>query len=85
MLRRFACAALVCALLVPVQAGAEQGRARQSLERKPPLAGYVGNRKSRIYHNSACRYFTCKNCTVRFSSPDEARKRGFVACKICGG
>ncbi len=46
---------------------------------------YIGNAQSKKYHNSSCRYFTCKNCTVVLSGPAEARKRGFAACKICGG
>ena len=44
-----------------------------------------GNAKSRIYHNSSCRYYTCRNCTVVFASAQEARAAGFRACKICGG
>ncbi len=46
---------------------------------------YVGNADSKIYHNSSCRYFDCKACTVRLSSPQEARQKGFRACKICKG
>lgn len=49
-------------------------------------AGEVhGNAYSRIYHNSGCRYYMCKNCTVVFASAAEAQKAGFRACKICGG
>ena len=46
---------------------------------------YSGNPKSMKYHNSGCRYFSCKACTVRLSSPEEAKAKGFVACKHCGG
>lgn len=46
---------------------------------------YVGNVKSGVYHNSGCRHFTCKNCVVRFSSAEEARKKGYRPCKTCGG
>ncbi len=46
---------------------------------------YMGNHKSGIYHNSSCRYYDCKNCTVVLKSREEARRLGFRACKICGG
>lgn len=49
-------------------------------------AGEVhGNVKSRIYHNSSCRYYFCRNCTAIFASAQEARADGFRACQICGG
>lgn len=46
---------------------------------------YHGNARSRIYHNSSCRYYDCRNCTVVFSSAKAARAAGFRACKACGG
>lgn len=46
---------------------------------------YVGNAESGIYHNSGCKYFTCKKCTVKLASPKEAAAKGFKACKVCGG
>ncbi len=44
-----------------------------------------GNAKSRIYHNSSCRYYTCRNCTVVFAADQEARAAGFSLRRICGG
>ncbi|SCM69957.1 Ada metal-binding domain-containing protein [Desulfovibrio sp. 86] len=46
---------------------------------------YRGNVKSRIYHNNGCKYFNCKACTVPLASPQEAKAKGFRACKVCGG
>ena len=46
---------------------------------------YRGNANSRIYHNSRCKYFNCKACTVQLASPQDARAKGFRACKVCGG
>jgi methylphosphotriester-DNA--protein-cysteine methyltransferase len=46
---------------------------------------YHGNWSSRIYHNADCKYFTCKRCTVNFSSAGEAEASGYRPCKICGG
>ena len=43
-----------------------------------------GNYKSRIYHNSRCKYFSCKACTVVFQSADAAEAAGYRACKVCG-
>ena len=42
---------------------------------------YRGNVKSRIYHNSGCKYFNCKACTVPLASPQEARTKGFRPAK----
>lgn len=44
-----------------------------------------GNAQSKIYHNSSCRYFNCKACTVVFRSAAEAAAKGFRACRVCGG
>lgn len=46
---------------------------------------FHGNRNSLIYHNSSCRYFWCKACTVKFRTAKEALARGFRPCKICRG
>ena len=46
---------------------------------------YSGNAKTKKYHNSSCRYFTCKACIVFFASAEEARQKGYIACKVCGG
>lgn len=46
---------------------------------------YHGNATSKIYHNSGCRYFNCNKCTVVFNSAEEARAKGFRACKVCKG
>ncbi len=46
-------------------------------------AEYRGNRESRVFHQESCRYYACKNCTVRFSSADEAIEKGFRPCGVC--
>lgn len=46
-------------------------------------AEYRGNRESRVFHQSSCRYFSCKNCTVVLASPEEAANRGFRPCGVC--
>ena len=73
-----------CLLLFGLLAAAPAiGAERPSIS--PPDAEklYSGNPNSMIYHNSSCRYFTCKACVLRFASPEEARQRGFRACKKC--
>lgn len=44
-----------------------------------------GNTKSKIYHNSSCRYFNCNACVAVFKSAELARVSGYRACKVCGG
>lgn len=44
---------------------------------------YHGNRKSYKFHDSGCRYFNCKNCTMIFQSRSAAVKAGYIPCKIC--
>ena len=61
------------------------GAQRPSIAPQDAAKAYSGNPNSMIYHNSGCRYFTCKACVLRFASPDEARQRGYRACKKCSG
>lgn len=46
-------------------------------------AAYRGNTQSKVFHQSSCRHFTCKNCTVLLGSVDEAVERGFRPCQVC--
>ncbi|MDR1545223.1 MAG: thermonuclease family protein [Deltaproteobacteria bacterium] len=45
----------------------------------------AGNVKSRIFHNSSCQHFNCKNCTAVFNDRQQAIAAGYRACRICGG
>ena len=44
---------------------------------------YRGNTRSRVFHQSSCRYYSCKNCTATFASAAEARKHGYRPCGVC--
>jgi len=44
---------------------------------------YHGNKKSRVFHNQACKWFNCKHCTRIFHTPDKALSAGFRPCSIC--
>jgi len=57
-------------LLIPIIAGAT-GK---------PLHG---NTRSRIFHQSSCRYYSCPNCTAEFDSAHEAMERGYRPCGLC--
>ena len=70
---------LLCAAVLAPEAPAAR-RVRADIS-----AVYSGNPKSMKYHNASCRYFSCKACTVRFASAEEAVRKGYVACKKCGG
>jgi micrococcal nuclease len=48
-----------------------------------PNAPLHGNTKSKVFHRKGCRYYNCKNCTVRFSSSENAVNEGFKPCGIC--
>ncbi len=43
-----------------------------------------GNTKSGVFHNSSCRWYSCKNCTKRFDSVGDAESAGYRACMKCG-
>ncbi len=38
---------------------------------------YHGNVKSKVFHSPSCRYYSCKNCTVKFASREAAIKAGY--------
>jgi len=44
-----------------------------------------GNVKSLLYHAASCRHYTCKNCTVVFRDPAQARTAGFRPAGDCFG
>ena len=80
--------ALCLALSVAFCAGAANAKtpapaAKVQDARAKPSIKYSGNRKTRRFHRSSCRYFSCKNCTVVFRTRQEAIKAGFIPCKVC--
>ena len=46
---------------------------------------YHGNPATKVYHNSGCKHFNCKKCTVVFTTAKSARKAGYRPCGICKG
>lgn len=46
---------------------------------------YSGNVKTFKFHNSRCRYYSCRDCVASFKSRDEAFSMGYSACRKCGG
>jgi endonuclease YncB( thermonuclease family) len=46
-------------------------------------SSFHGNVKSRVFHNSSCKYYDCKSCTAFFSNREKAVQAGFRPCKIC--
>lgn len=44
---------------------------------------YRGNTESKIFHNSGCRYYSCKACTRVFDSRQAAIDAGYRPCKTC--
>lgn len=46
-------------------------------------AKYHGNTSSMIFHQSSCRYYNCKNCTMDFNTREAAIAAGYRPCKVC--
>lgn len=46
---------------------------------------YHGNPTTKVYHNSGCKHYNCKKCTVVFKSAKAAQKAGYRPCGICKG
>jgi micrococcal nuclease len=44
---------------------------------------YHGNVSSRVFHQSSCRDYNCKNCTEVMVSRDEAIRKGYRPCGNC--
>ena len=65
--------------------GKEKKAPAQEKEASRPAqaSSYSGNTKSRVFHASNCRYFTCKTCPEHFTSAEEAKKNGYKPCKRC--
>ncbi len=81
---RATCSLVTLLLLLALPVMAQERQAVQTVAKQTEKS-HSGNVKSRKYHNSGCRYFDCKACTVRFSSAEEAQSKGYTACKVCGG
>ena len=45
--------------------------------------GFHGNASSHVFHKPGCKHFNCRNCTVEFTSRNEAVSAGYRACGIC--
>ncbi len=63
------------------KSGASPKQAVATSKDAPPSgdSGVVfhGNRRSRVFHAPWCRYYTCKNCVVEFTSKQEAIEAGY--------
>jgi methylphosphotriester-DNA--protein-cysteine methyltransferase len=44
---------------------------------------FHGNSRTRVFHQSSCRYYSCSNCTVTFDTAHEARESGYRPCGFC--
>ena len=47
------------------------------------IGGYHGNTSSRIFHQSGCKVYDCKNCTAVFQNRDQAIGSGYRPCGMC--
>lgn len=44
---------------------------------------YHGNTRSGVFHQSTCKDYNCKNCTVGLSTREEAISSGYRPCGMC--
>ncbi len=44
---------------------------------------YRANTKSKVFHRPGCRYYNCSDCTIEFSSREQALAAGYTPCRIC--
>lgn len=44
---------------------------------------YHGNTRSGVFHQSSCKDFNCKNCTIGISSREQAVSSGYRPCGMC--
>jgi micrococcal nuclease len=63
-------------------------RHKRRVSRNPPTcAGHPcrihGNRRSHVFHRRGCRHFNCKQCTLGFETPDQARAAGYHPHRDC--
>jgi micrococcal nuclease len=47
------------------------------------VIGYHGNVSSKVFHQSSCKNYDCKHCTVIFKSREEAIRQGYKPCGMC--
>jgi micrococcal nuclease len=67
----------------PVPARAVPAAPRLPLAALATAAVFHGNTDSKVFHAQGCVYYECKNCTVKLTSVDEARSRGFRPHREC--
>jgi hypothetical protein len=64
--------------------GGERSESPQATKEQEEVGEtYHGNASSHVFHDSTCRYYNCKNCTVVFKSREAAIKAGYRPCGIC--
>jgi endonuclease YncB( thermonuclease family) len=57
---------------------------RSSSQSKAVVSGpYHGNKRSRVFHQSSCKHFNCKNCVIGFKTREAAIEAGFRPCGGC--
>ncbi|HEX2060731.1 MAG TPA: Ada metal-binding domain-containing protein [Thermoanaerobaculia bacterium] len=49
----------------------------------PVKTAYVGNTKTHKFHRASCRYASCKNCTAKYATREEALADGYRPCGTC--
>jgi len=62
------------------KSGSSSGTTTQTT---PQTGSYHGNTSSKVFHQSSCKAYNCKNCTEVFQNRDLAIKAGYKPCGTC--
>jgi hypothetical protein len=64
--------------------GEKSGSSAGTITQATPQPGvYHGNTSSKVFHQSDCKAYDCKNCTENFQNRDDAVKAGYKPCGTC--
>ena len=63
--------------------GGKSGSAEPVMQSSVQSGGYHGNASSRVFHQSSCKDYNCKNCTEVFNNREDAVMAGYRPCGMC--
>ena len=46
-------------------------------------AAYLGNTETHKFHRRSCRHASCRKCTAKFATREEALHAGYRPCDVC--
>ena len=65
------------------RAGKTVSSTETTIQKTPQAGAYHGNTSSKVFHQSSCDAYNCKNCTDVFQNREDAVKAGYRPCGKC--